>query len=173
MKKFSIVVAMDEARGIGQNGRLPWHLPADLKQFKSITSTTSDPAKKNAVIMGRKTWESLPEQFRPLPGRVNAVLTSQKDFKAPGASVFTSFDQALTALEQDSGIEGLFAIGGAQLFTQIIHHPQCSLLYVTFVQDRFPCDTFFPPIPMHFKEISRTPMVASPSPAYSFAVFGV
>ena len=82
MKPFSIIVAFDSQYGIGKNGQLPWSLPSDLKHFKEITTAVTDPAKKNAVIMGRKTWESLPEKFRPLPGRVNMVLSQRGELKS-------------------------------------------------------------------------------------------
>ncbi|MDE2222506.1 MAG: dihydrofolate reductase, partial [Candidatus Omnitrophica bacterium] len=73
MKNFSIVVAFDSTYGIGKDGRLPWRLAADLKRFKEITMEDGA-ARPNAVIMGRKTWESIPDRFRPLPGRVNVIL---------------------------------------------------------------------------------------------------
>ena len=68
MRQFAIVVAFDSQYGIGKNGQLAWNLPSDLKHFKEITTTVVNPAKKNALIMGRKTWESLPQRFRPLLG---------------------------------------------------------------------------------------------------------
>ena len=80
---FSLIVAMDSQNGIGKNGQLPWHLPADLKHFKEITCTVRDPKKQNVVLMGRKTWDSIPEKFRPLPGRINVVLTRHPDLKFP------------------------------------------------------------------------------------------
>ena len=80
MIKFSLVVAMDEERGIGKQGTLAWRLPADLKHFKEITTEVKDMKKQNAVIMGRKTWESLPEKFRPLPQRLNIVVTTQPNY---------------------------------------------------------------------------------------------
>lgn len=72
---FQIVVAATRKLGIGKGGTMPWKLPGDMAYFKELTSRTADPAKQNAVVMGRKTWESIPPKFRPLPGRVNVVLT--------------------------------------------------------------------------------------------------
>src|SRR5262249_730757 len=98
-KPFSIVVAFDSSYGIGKNGQLPWKLPADLKRFKEVTSTHKDPTKLNAVIMGRKTWESLPASFRPLPGRVNMVLSKQAELSLPaGVLLAPSLENALDQL---------------------------------------------------------------------------
>ena len=72
---FQLVVAATRKLGIGKAGSMPWKLPGDMAYFKEITSKTADPGKQNAVIMGRKTWESIPPKFRPLPGRINVVLT--------------------------------------------------------------------------------------------------
>lgn len=72
---FQIVVAATRKLGIGKGGTMPWKLPGDMAYFKELTSRTADPSKQNAVVMGRKTWESIPPKFRPLPGRVNVVLT--------------------------------------------------------------------------------------------------
>ena len=72
---FQLVVAATRKLGIGKAGSMPWKLPGDMAYFKEITSRTADPGKQNAVIMGRKTWESIPSKFRPLPGRINVVLT--------------------------------------------------------------------------------------------------
>ena len=72
---FQLVVAATRKLGIGKAGSMPWKLPGDMAYFKEITSKTADSGKQNAVIMGRKTWESIPPKFRPLPGRINVVLT--------------------------------------------------------------------------------------------------
>jgi len=76
-------VAFDSQYGMGKNGQLPWVIPQDLKHFKEISTAVINPANKNAVIMGRKTWESLPEKFRPLPGRVNVVLSKEGKLDLP------------------------------------------------------------------------------------------
>ena len=72
---FQLVVAATRKLGIGKHGSMPWKLPGDMAYFKELTSKTADSSKQNAVIMGRKTWESIPLKFRPLPGRINVVLT--------------------------------------------------------------------------------------------------
>ena len=76
LKKFQVVGASDELGGIGKNQTLPWKLSKEMKHFKSLTADVSKPMTQNAVIMGRKTWESIPEKFRPLPGRLNVVLSA-------------------------------------------------------------------------------------------------
>src|SRR5271169_1690094 len=99
MKPFSIIVAFDSQYGIGKKGGLAWKLPLDLKHFKEITTTVADPAKKNAVIMGRKTWESLPPKFQPLPGRVNLVLSKEGGINLPSEVLSSqSLDEALKKL---------------------------------------------------------------------------
>lgn len=79
---YSIVVAATRSGGIGLDGKIPWRLPKDMAFFKSVTSATADASKMNAVIMGRRTWASLPPKFRPLKGRLNVVLSRSADVRA-------------------------------------------------------------------------------------------
>jgi dihydrofolate reductase / thymidylate synthase len=158
MKPFAIVVAFDAHYGIGKNGQLPWRLPLDLKRFKDITSAVVNPKKKNAVIMGRKTWESLPLKFRPLPDRLNVVLSREGKLNLPEAVLkFSSLDDALKDLANSKDIENIFVIGGAQIYAEATIHPLCQKIYVTHVQGEFSCDAFFPPLskdffPIHVSE---------------------
>jgi dihydrofolate reductase/thymidylate synthase len=156
MKPFSIIAAFDSQYGIGKKGQLPWELPSDLNHFKEITTTVTNPAKKNAVIMGRKTWESLPQKFRPLPGRVNLVLSKEGKLEVPsGVLCSPSLEDALSRLSS-SDIENIFVIGGAQIFAIAIGHPLCHRLFVTHVQGEYGCDVFFPPISPQFFPISAS-----------------
>jgi dihydrofolate reductase/thymidylate synthase len=168
-KKFSIIVAFDSQYGIGKNGKLPWALPADLKHFKEITTTVVNSAKKNAVIMGRKTWESLPEKFRPLPGRVNLVLSKEGKLSLPsGVLVSQNLEDALKQLSGPE-IENVFVIGGAQIFAIALEHPLCHRLFVTHVQGEYGCDVFFPPISRQFFPISASEKLQEEGISYQFS----
>lgn len=120
-RTYQVVVAATRNYGIGKDGKLPWKLPSDMKFFKELTTSTSDPSKKNAVVMGRKTWESIPLEFRPLPGRLNVVLTRFGSFDistAENVVICGSVDSALDLLATSPyslSIETVFIIGGGQI----------------------------------------------------------
>jgi len=148
--KFSIIVAVDKNRGIGKDNALPWRLKQEMKYFKEMTTG-------NVVIMGRNTWESIPEKYRPLPDRLNVILSktlTQKDAKVTITSldkaiIMSSLDEALDFLAIAKGLElpeasELFIIGGAQLYNDAIKHKGCERLYITEIDQDFDCDTFFP-----------------------------
>jgi dihydrofolate reductase len=130
---ISLLVAMDRNRGIGVDNKLPWHLPADLAYFKRITMG-------HPIVMGRKTHESI---GRALPGRDNIILTRNKSYSAPGCRVIHSM-QELEELNQEYKHEEIFLIGGADLFEQVLH--TADRLYLTYIDEEFASDTFFPPI---------------------------
>lgn len=122
-RSYQIVVAATRDMGIGKDGKLPWKLPSDLSFFKEITSTTADPDKQNAVVMGRKTWESIPLKYRPLPRRLNIVLTRSGSYEIANKEndVVTcgSISSALQLLAESPycfSIEKVFVIGGGQIF---------------------------------------------------------
>ena len=169
--EFAIVVAMDQSRGIGKEGKLPWHLPEDLKHFKELTSG-ADRSKKNAVIMGRKTWESLPEKFRPLPGRLNVVLTRNTGLIFPKEVLKAdSLDSALELLKRATNPGEIFVIGGAEIFQQALHHPQCRRIYLTQILKQFDCDTFFPLLSAEWKTASPSQEFSDQSLEYFFAEY--
>jgi dihydrofolate reductase len=126
---ISIIVAMDRNRLIGSAGRLPWHLPADLRHFKQTTLG-------KPVAMGRKTWESI---GKPLPGRINIVVTSNKNYKAQGCIVVTSLDQAIRSA--GDALE-IMIIGGADLYRQV--WSRTDRIYLTCIDAVFEGDTWFP-----------------------------
>ena len=137
---------MDSQRGIGRDGGMPWQLPVDLKYFARITKgpQSNDPnAVANTVIMGRKTWESIPARFRPLQGRTNIVISHQRDFSAAGCSHATSFEQALEMADPRSTC---FVIGGAMIYALALQHPDCEQLLITEIDAEFDCQVFFPPL---------------------------
>lgn len=135
--KISMVVAVSINNAIGGNGDLLWRLPKDMQRFKEITYG-------HHVLMGRKTYESIPEKFRPLPGRANIVVTRQIDYTAPGCKVVSSVDEGIQ-FARDNGEEELMVIGGAEIYRQLL--PHTDTLCLTTVQHSFPhADAFFPDI---------------------------
>ena len=145
------VVAADLRGGIGRNGDLPWRLPADLKFFRDLTIGTE----KNAVIMGRKTWASIPPKFRPLPRRRNIVLSRNPDFNVHAdALVAKSFEDALG---RSVDCEQTFVIGGASLYRSAFESPLCDRVFVTRVHAELDCDTFLPPL-TNFRCVEEGPM---------------
>lgn len=168
--RFAIIAAMDQNRGIGINNKLPWRLKGDLEFFSRITSV-APPMKINAVIMGRKTWESLPPKSRPLPNRLNIVLTRQNYELPSDVLKAASLDETLEVLSQRSDLHEIFVIGGANVYEQAIQHPSCHKIYLTEVLGNFECDTFFPAIPQHFTKISSSEIYHENDLGYRFLVF--
>lgn len=150
LHKIYFVVAADENMGIGKDGHMPWKLRNEMAYFTETTTKTSDPLKKNMVIMGRGTWESVPENHRPLKDRVNVVLTMNPDYKAEGAAVFHSIDNAIRSA--GSNVENIYIIGGGQIFKEFIGDERLDGIYITKINGDFSCDTFFPDIPEGFGE---------------------
>jgi dihydrofolate reductase len=143
--KISLIVACARNRVIGVSGKLPWRFAADLKAFKEITLG-------KAVIMGRKTWDSLPR--KPLPGRVNIVLTRSPTFFAEGALVATSVQHALD-LARAAKMDEAMIIGGSQIYDSFL--PHASRIYATELNTALQGDTLFPVLDVgHWNEVSRT-----------------
>lgn len=155
---FHIIAAMDLNRGIGKNNELPWRLKGDMKYFKEKTTGTS-------VIMGRKTWESLPEAYRPLPDRENIVLSRNPDYELPeGVVLASSLEEALSLTSE----EFVYVIGGATLYAEAITHHQCKGMSITLVNGEFDCDAFFPEIPARMKQKGSTPFKEENGIEYAF-----
>ncbi|MEI7998248.1 MAG: dihydrofolate reductase [Candidatus Omnitrophota bacterium] len=177
MKPFSIVVAFDEQNGIGRKGNLPWHLSSDLKHFKEITTKTNDSSKNNAVIMGRKTWDSLPLKYKPLPNRLNVILTRMNPDVYSGLyptgeiASYQSLDAAIDEVGLNSQIEQIFIIGGGQIFTEAINHRACKMIYVTHIRGGFDCDVFFPSIPTSFRKTKESIWSVEGEVQYCFCLY--
>jgi dihydrofolate reductase len=143
LRTFYVIVAVDESGGIGKGGKLPWKLPDEMAYFKTIT-TAASMFQQNAVIMGRNTWESIPEKFRPLQNRVNIVLTRDPRYEADGAITLGSLNEALWLCAGRTDIEDVFVIGGAQLYEEAVTHPKCTAIFLSVIKGVHDCDAFFP-----------------------------
>lgn len=165
--KFSLVVAVDDHNGIGKANVLAWHLSADLKHFAALTKGRGH----NAVIMGSNTWRSIPDKFRPLPGRLNVVLSRQANFELPdGVLLFNSLDQALVGLE-NKNLDEVLVIGGAQVYAEAIKHPDCQTIYLTKVFGDFQCEVFFPTLPDYFKLVSESEIQTEGDLKFQFLIY--
>ncbi|KAA8545997.1 hypothetical protein F0562_020552 [Nyssa sinensis] len=177
-RTYQVVVAATRDMGIGKDGKLPWRLPRDLKFFKDVTVTTSDPVKKNAVIMGRKTWESIPVEHRPLPGRLNVVLTRSGSFDIATAENVVICGSMASALELLAAspyclsIEKVFVIGGGQILREALNAPGCDAIHITEIETDIACDTFIPAVDASVFQpwYSSFPLVEN-SIRYSFTTY--
>lgn len=161
---LSLIAALGENRVIGVDNSMPWHLPGDFKYFKATTLG-------KPIIMGRKTWDSL---GRPLPGRLNLVVSRQPDLQLEGAEVFSSLDVAVKRAEEwahEQGVDEVMLIGGAQLYAQGLD--QADRLYLTRVALSPEGDAWFPEFdPAQWKLVSNTENAAvEDKPAYAFEVW--
>jgi dihydrofolate reductase len=146
---------MSTNRVIGVDNRLPWHFSSDLKRFKQITMG-------KPLLMGRKTHDSI---GRPLPGRLNIVLTSDHAYQAPGCTVVHSLEEALKAA---GDADELMVIGGASLYERLL--PEADRLYLTQIEREFSGDTFFPQIDWQaWREIERIDVADDPTVFFRYS----
>lgn len=143
---IAIAAISKQTRAIGKDGGLVWDLPSDLARFRTLT-------KGHPVIMGRKTWESLPENRRPLPNRTNIVVTRDPNYKAEGAFVATTIEAARTHAEQSPGADQIWVIGGGEIYKLAL--PITDELWLTEVDDDVPGDAYFPDYTEFSEETSR------------------
>jgi dihydrofolate reductase len=127
-----MIAAMDKNKVIGQNGRLPWRLPADMQRFVALTMG-------KPVIMGRKTYESIPAKFKPLTGRTNIIITRNPRYEAPGCIVVDSPQAALAAA---GDVDEVMIIGGSSIYQTFLL--QAHRLYLTIIDAEFAGDAIFP-----------------------------
>jgi dihydrofolate reductase len=169
-----IIAAVAENRVIGKNGEVPWHISEDLQRFKQLTL-------HHPVIMGRKTWESIKQKYRPLPERLNIVLSRQSNYQAPGAIVISSLEQAIEDLERIENnnplagsiplVESIdyrqaFIMGGQAVYEQAL--PIAQRLEITELRSSYKGDAYFPDFNREeWKEISRVSRGQ-----YSFVSYG-
>lgn len=139
----SVIVAKTKNNIIGNKGRIPWHIPNDLKRFKELTTD-------NVVIMGRKTFESLPEDYKPLPNRINIILSKDKSYKPKCCMVFDNLKKALRKAGSEKRI---FIIGGGEIYKESLKY--ADKIYVTEVDGEFEGDSYFPVLNRTWKEVRR------------------
>ncbi len=144
---------------IGNKNALPWHLPEDMAHFKRTTMGCP-------VLMGRKTWDSLPERFRPLPGRLNVVLTRQRDWRAEGALCAHSLEEACGLCPDHSDA---WVIGGAELYAQAL--PLASSALITEIDAAFEGDAFAPQFGPQWVETARARQVSATGMKFSFVTY--
>ena len=156
----SLVAAVARRGVIGRDGGIPWRLPEDMARFRDLTMG-------RPVVMGRRTWESLPDRFRPLPGRGNVVVTRNPDWTAQGADRAASFEDAVGLLEAEPEI---FVIGGGEIYAAAL--PYADELLLTEIDADIDGDTTFPAWnPGEFEEVSRERHVSTEGTPFSFATY--
>ena len=150
MHRISAIAAIGKnTRVLGKDNDLVFKIPEDLKRFRTLTTLT----KGHPVIMGRKTWESLPEVARPLPNRANFVVTRQASYAAEGATVSPTIEAAIEGAKNAEGSEEIFIIGGGELYTLAL--PFVNRLYLTLVDADAEGDAYFPEYPEFTKVVEH------------------
>ncbi len=156
---IGLIWAQARNRVIGKDGVMPWHLPEDLAHFKR---TTLD----HSVIMGRRTWDSIPLKFRPLPGRRNIVVTRQEDWNENGAESCSNLGSALQKCDQEAQV---WVIGGAQMYAQAL--PLADELVVTHIDADFDGDAYAPALGPEWHEVARQERIAASGPRLAFVTY--
>ncbi|MDX9723172.1 MAG: dihydrofolate reductase [Myxococcota bacterium] len=162
---LTLVAALDADGGIGADGSLPWRFSNDLKRFKQLTCTAPE-GQLNALLMGRKTWYSLPK--RPLPGRLNIVLSRQALALPPEVLLATSWQEAMAQCDARPTLFTRFVIGGASLYAKALEQSQACILELTRLHGRWPCDVHFPSFDNAFSLEWRSELEWEGTTAYHF-----
>lgn len=165
--QINLIWAQAHQRVIGHQGIMPWHLPEDLAHFKALTLG-------HPVIMGRKTWDSLPARFRPLPGRTNVVITRQQNWHQTGVETAVSLPNALQICEQlkttnSAQASEVWVIGGAQIYAQAL--PLAQRIEVTEIDETFEGDAFAPTLDAAWLVTAREKHVSKTGLTFSFVTY--
>jgi dihydrofolate reductase len=157
---IALVAAVAREGVIGRDGGIPWRIPEDMAHFKELTTG-------HAVVMGRRTWDSLPDRYRPLPGRRNVVVTRNAAWRAEGAERAGSLEAALALLDDD---ERVFVIGGAEIYAEAL--PLADEMFLTEIGDDVAGDTFFPDWDRTaFVQASRNEHVSDDGVPFAFVTY--
>ena len=159
MARLNLIYARAANGVIGRDNTIPWRLPEDMAHFKQLT--TGWP-----VIMGRKTWDSLPVKFRPLPGRANIVITRQPDWKDTGATTAASLADALALCASSAEA---WILGGAQIYAQAM--PLADRIEVTEIAENIEGDAYAPPLGPEWREAAREDHVSANGMKFSFITY--
>jgi dihydrofolate reductase len=157
--KLHLIYARARNGTIGKDNQMPWHLPEDLAHFKRVTLG-------QPVIMGRKTWDSLPVRFRPLPGRLNIVITRQNDWQAEGALRAGSIEDAMGLC---GNAPDAWIMGGAEIYRQA--EPLASTAVVTEIAQDFDGDAFAPVLGADWRELQREAQTAASGMGFAFVTY--
>jgi dihydrofolate reductase len=160
VSKLAIVAALARGGVIGRCGGIPWRISEDSRRFRDLTMG-------HPVVMGRRTWESLPERFRPLPGRRNIVVTRNRAWRAEGAERAGSLEEALAPLAEEPHV---FVVGGGELYAEAL--PLADRLLLTEIDIEVAGDVFFPALDeSEFEETSREQRVSENGTPFSFVTY--
>lgn len=167
----NVIVGCDVDDGIAKDGKIPWYCKSDLSYFKNVTSHTSSPDKVNAVVMGRKTWESLPAKYRPLPNRLNVIL-SKSTYNNPTQSTvwISSFNQLQQAISSYP-VESIWFIGGESVYAQALDLFPITFVYKTVIHKKFNCDQHFLTIPRNYQMRKSSQCVESDGTIVTFEIY--
>lgn len=154
---LSAIAAAAENRVIGKDNKMPWHMPADLKHFKTLTSG-------HPVLMGRKTYESI---GKPLPNRTNIIMTRDMNYSAPDCIIVNTVEAAVS-MADELEMDEIFVIGGAEVYRQLLS--QIQRIYLTEIHHQFEGDAYFPELnPDEWKEVSRERHAADENNKYDYS----
>ncbi|KAF7640258.1 DHFR domain-containing protein [Meloidogyne graminicola] len=161
---MNIIAAVDRSFGIGKNNSLPWRLPKEQIHFMKLTTNTKDPNKINAVLMGRKCWESIPPKYRPLKNRLNIVLSKTIEPKVSEDLIISDeIDNLFEMLKSEpykDKIETIWNVGGSEVYSLGFCYPQLDKLILTKIDKDFECDVKFPEIDWnYFTEEQNTEII--------------
>lgn len=162
MSSISMIVAYAKNNIIGNHGQMPWSIPADLAYFKKTTMGSP-------IIMGRVTWESL---GRPLPGRLNIVISRNSDYALEGAELVSDLKSAINLAKEKAPDQDIFIIGGGQIYAEALDSGLADKVYATEIHHNIEGDTAFPELDMSiWKEISREPQPIDNNYDFDFVIY--
>lgn len=161
MKPVNLITAICQNNGIGYKGDLPWRLKNEMAYFTRMTSQTKNPQLQNVVLMGRKTWDSVPPKYKPFSKRINAVVSQHKTDFPEGILVYKSIAEAIDDIQSKENVESIWIIGGYGAYKEALDKKLCDKLFITRILQEFECDAFFPEFNLKDYSLVEEPGVSS------------